>query len=70
MIREAVKTALKLISIPLLFLGGLAVLATPAWAYVDPNAGSVLLQVLLGGIAGLAVFGKLFWKKIKSFFDR
>lgn len=28
-------------------------------AYLDPGAGSLLLQVLAGGLAGLAVVGKL-----------
>lgn len=42
--------------------------ARPAHAYLDPAAGSMILQILLGGIAGLAVFLKLFWRKIVSFF--
>ena len=33
--------------------------------YLDPGAGSMLLQVLAGGIAGLAVVGKLYWARIK-----
>lgn len=37
-----------------------------AYAYLDPGAGSMILQIILGGIAGLAVFGRLFWKKLKS----
>ena len=40
----------------------------PAHAYLDPGAGSMLLQILLGGIAGLAVFLKLFWHRILTFF--
>ena len=30
-------------------------------AYIDPGAGSLILQVLAGGIAGLMVMGKLYW---------
>ncbi len=41
-----------------------------AHAYIDPNAGSLLLQLILGGIAGIGVFLKIFWKKIKNFFRR
>ncbi len=43
---------------------------TPAHAYLDPGTGSMMLQVLLGGIAGGLVIGRLYWQKIKSFFSR
>ena len=33
-------------------------------AYLDPGSGSVLLQALLGGIAALAVAGKLWWGRL------
>jgi hypothetical protein len=33
--------------------------------YLDPGTGSMLLQALAGGIAGLAVVGKLYWARIK-----
>lgn len=39
-----------------------------ASAYLDPGSGSVILQVILGGLAGLAVAGKLFWQRIVAFF--
>jgi hypothetical protein len=42
--------------------------AAPAQAYLDPGTGSMILQVLLGGIAGIAVIVKLYWRKIKAFF--
>jgi hypothetical protein len=35
-----------------------------AWAYLDPGTGSIILQVLLGGVAGLLLAGKLYWHKI------
>ncbi len=35
-------------------------------AYLDPGSGSVLLQVLLGGAAALAVTGKLWWSRVLS----
>ena len=34
-----------------------------AHAYLDPGTGSIILQVLLGGVAGLALAGKLYWQK-------
>lgn len=43
-------------------------LATPSHAYLDPGTGSMILQVLLGGVAGALVVGKLYWAKIKRMF--
>lgn len=39
----------------------------PAWAYLDPGTGSMMLQVLLGGIAGAMVVGKLYWHRLREF---
>jgi hypothetical protein len=49
-----------------LMLSGLVygALATPAHAYLDPGTGSMILQVLLGGMAGLALAGKLYWHRL------
>ena len=33
-------------------------------AYLDPGSGSVLLQALLGGVAALAITGKLWWARL------
>jgi hypothetical protein len=32
--------------------------------YIDPSAGSLLLQILLGGLAGAALLLKMFWRKL------
>ena len=37
-------------------------------AYLDPASGSLLLQLILGGVAGLALVLKLFWHRILSLF--
>ncbi len=42
----------------------------PAYAYLDPGTGAVLVQLLLGGVAGALVVGKLYWQRIKAFFGR
>ena len=43
-----------------------ALLLTPnVWAYLDPGTGSMLLQVVLGGIAAIGVAVKIFWHRIK-----
>jgi hypothetical protein len=39
-----------------------------AQAYLDPGSGSMLLQVILGGIAALGVAIKLYWYKLKALF--
>ena len=41
-----------------------------AWAYLDPGTGSFLLQMLLGGIAGLAVVGRMYWTRLKVMIGR
>jgi hypothetical protein len=33
-------------------------------AYLDPGSGSMLLQILLGGIAGIAVSIKIFGRRL------
>ena len=39
----------------------------PAYAYLDANTGSLLLQLLLGGVAGIALLGRLYWQRLKGF---
>ena len=41
-----------------------------AQAYLDPGTGSMILQLLLGGIAGMAVVLKLYWHRLKALFGR
>ncbi len=36
----------------------------PVFAYLDPGTGSMLVQLLVGGLAALAVAVKLWWYKI------
>jgi hypothetical protein len=44
--------------------------ATPAYAYIDPGTGGMLLQLLLGGVAGAAVIVRLYWQRLKAGFQR
>ena len=38
------------------------------YAYLDPGSGSLIFQIIIGGLIG-GLFGiKMFWKNIKSFF--
>jgi hypothetical protein len=46
----------------------LALSVVPAYSYLDPGAGSMLAQLIMGGVAGLVVLLKLYWGKFKSIF--
>lgn len=39
----------------------------PAYGYLDGNSGSIIVQALLGGIAGFLAIIKLYWHKLKTF---
>jgi hypothetical protein len=32
-------------------------------AYLDPGSGSMVLQAVVGGLAAVAVMGKLYWRR-------
>ena len=41
---------------------------SPAYAYLDPGTGSMLLQGLIAGLAVIMSFLSIYWQKVKSFF--
>ena len=41
---------------------------SPAYAYLDPGTGSMLLQGLIGGLAVVLSFLSIYWQKVKAFF--
>ena len=43
---------------------------SPAYAYLDPGTGSMLLQGLIGGVAVVMSFLSLYWQKVKAFFSK
>ena len=59
--RSSLTNVALLAAVPTLFFTG------PAWAYLDPGTGSMMLQLLLGGIAGAMVVGKLYWHRFRGF---
>ena len=59
------KTNVILFTLLFLFVVGIH---RPAFAYLDPGTGSMMLQLLLGGVAGALVVGNLYWQRIKTFF--
>jgi hypothetical protein len=36
----------------------------PNLAYVDPGTGSMLIQVVVGGVAAAGVAAKLYWRRL------
>jgi hypothetical protein len=39
-------------------------------AYLDAASGSMIVQAVVAGVAGVAVFAKLFWRRLTSPFRR
>ena len=39
-------------------------------AYIDPGAGSLLTQLLVGGMAGILVIVKLNWRRLTGLLSR
>ncbi|MFQ5635695.1 MAG: hypothetical protein ACE5G3_10260 [Gammaproteobacteria bacterium] len=42
----------------------------PAWAYLDPGTGSMIISALVGLFATVALAVKTYWYKIKAFLRR
>lgn len=42
----------------------------PIFGYMNPGAGSLLLQLLLMGAAGAVLAGRSFWHTLRSLFSR
>ncbi len=42
----------------------------PAFSYIDPGTGSIILQALLGIIAAIGASITLYYQKIKNFFSK
>lgn len=40
---------------------------TTVFAYIDPGTGSLLLQSIAGGVAAVAVFARLYWRRLRRF---
>lgn len=53
-------------------VGALAILSVsaPAYAYLDPATGSIILQATIGAIAGGVLFFRTQIYRVKTFFSR
>lgn len=48
----------------------LLAVSTPAWAYLDPSTGSMVVSAIVGIFASIALAVKTYWYKIKAFLRR
>jgi hypothetical protein len=53
-------------TIAVLFVIAFLVTCAPAYAYVDPGTGSMLVQIVTGGVAGALVLARLYARRIKD----
>ena len=42
----------------------------PAWAYLDPGTGSMIVQALIAAVAAVSVSIGIFWKRLRAFFGK
>ena len=42
----------------------------PAAAYLDPGTGSMIIHLIVGSFFGALMVFKVYWYKVKSFFQR
>ena len=55
------------------FLAAMAIYAASignASAYLDPGPGSIIVQGIIGAIAGGLVLARMYWHRFKAFFSR
>jgi len=48
----------------------LMILSSPAWAYLDPGTGSMIISAIVGLFATVGLAVKTYWYKLKGFFRR
>lgn len=52
----------------ILLAAAFTLIATPAFAYLDPGTGSMIVQVIVGAVAAALVSIKFAWHRIKTGF--
>ncbi len=45
-------------------------MGTKVLGYLDPGSGSMIIQILVGGLAAVGVTMKLYWRRITGIFRR
>jgi len=56
-----------LFTLALLFRG---LFVSDAYAYLDPGTGSLVIQMLIGALAGIGITLKVYWHRIKEKFSK
>ena len=56
-----------LFTLALLFRG---LFVSDAYAYLDPGTGSLVIQILIGALAGIGITLKIYWHRIKEKFSK
>jgi hypothetical protein len=51
-------------------LGTMLSLSAPAYAYLDPATGSIILQALMGAVAGATLFFRTSLYRVRALFSR
>lgn len=46
----------------------LAAVSAPAFAYLDPSTGSMIISAIIGVFATLVIAAKTYWYRLKRFF--
>jgi len=46
----------------------LTIFAAPAYAYLDPATGAMIINIVLGAIAGAGLAIRAYWSKLTKFF--
>jgi hypothetical protein len=54
------------LKILLVFSAVALLLPEPAWAYLDPGTGTILLQALIASVVGGFALIGIYWRKLKS----
>ncbi len=57
---------LKTVTLLLVFVA----FSQPAYAYLDPGTGSMIIQIVIGSFIAAAAAGRFYWSKIKEFFSK
>jgi len=55
------------ISLGVFLLGSFV--SSEAYAYIDPGSGSMILQMLVGVLVGVAITIKIYWNRLKFKFE-
>ena len=58
---------MRIVALAMLFAIGST---TPAWAYLDPGTGSIILQGLIAGLASALFIFKSYFYRLKNLFRR